>query len=508
MTSVPSFEAVDNSSDESDVIKREELHVNSQRGKKGKTASFSHPVPSDLITQVTSDDKATESKGYLACGSCVTCFFHSAIDVTTDTETAEPESEVCKRQSTSSTEFGRAIQTSNIERGDYKTIPLAEHLVPNQQHGRKSNIKSIRAVLLEYGREADDRAKENAEDPEWMTGNGNKGSGRGNRIHVGQKTPVLGSSNCHVHTNGNYGFFSTILESYNNHWALRTSPEDWWYSIIYKIAIAIDQHSTNEKVRKFFVSHEGKKKLTVTVGPSIYGVDYAWFLDSMTRQIEENVKVPKYVDILKADFSTSTACHVICSEITIMASVQEFFEYGMMLLCGIPAVEMEGNLEDWKHLKHKFHILKKILKPIRECVGLAKKWWNDVSGVFDHLIDTFDGKPDTDWWSRIISKEPYGSGGQSFYEGWFITQFLGLRMIENPTHLQNGVITVPMTITDGVVKEQSAFVAGIAGYDVIEVAGSKWPSVKAIHGWTLMLDPQSHFREGLTECESKLVKGA
>jgi len=248
--------------------------------------------------------------------------------------------------------------------------------------------------------------------------------------------------------------------------------------------------------------------LTVSVGPSIYGVDYAWFLDSMTRQIGENVKVPKYVDILKANFSTSTACHVICSEITIMASVQEFFDYRMMLLCGIPAVEMEGNLDDWKHLKHKFHLLREILKPIHKCLGLAEKWWDDVSGVFDHLINTFNGKPDTDWWSRIISKKPFGSGGQSYYEGWFITQFLGLQMIENLKDLQNGVITVPMTITDGAVEEQSAFAAGIAGYDVFKVEGSKWPSVKAVHGWTLMLDPQATFREGLTEWESNLLKGA
>jgi len=74
-------------------------------------------------------------------------------------------------------------------------------------------------------------------------------------------------------------------------------------------------------------------------------------------------------------------------------------------------------------------------------------------------------------------------------------------VIENLKHLQNGVITVPMTITDGVVEEQSAFVAGIAGYDIIEVAGSKWPSVKANHGWTLMLDPQAYFIKGLAECE-------
>jgi len=92
-----------------------------------------------------------------------------------------------------------------------------------------------------------------------MKGHGNGCSCGRNRIHVGQKTPVLGSSNRVVHTNGNFGFFSTILERYNNHWALQTSPEDWWYSVIYKIALAIDNNSTNKQVRKYFVSHEGKK---------------------------------------------------------------------------------------------------------------------------------------------------------------------------------------------------------------------------------------------------------
>jgi len=401
--------------------------------------------------------------------------------------------------------LGRSTRTSFVECGDYKTILLAEHLVPNQQqHCSKSNVKSGREVLLQYAKEADDDAKEIAEAPEWMKGNGNEGSDSRNRIHVGQKTPVLGSSNDLVRTNGNYGFFSTILESYNNHWTLRTSPEDWWYSIIYKIAVSIDKHSTNNTVRKFFVSHEGKKTLTVDVGPSIYGVDYAWFLDQMTRKIGENTRVSEYVDILKADFSTSTDCHVICSEITIMASVQEFFQFRIMLGCGIPAVEMEGNLEDWKHLKDKFHLLRKVLKPIHKYVGLEEKWWDDVNGVFDHLINTFDGKPDTDWWSKIISKEPFGSGGQEYYEGWFITEFLGLRRIENLKDLQNGVITVPMNITDGEVEEQSAFAAGIAGFDVIEGKG-KWPIVKAVHGWTLMLDPQSYFRKSLSEWESKVA---
>jgi len=395
-------------------------------------------------------------------------------------------------------------QTTVMEHGEYKTILLAEHLVPNPKYrDSKSKAKSIRDVLLQYGRQADDMAKKVVE----LKKRRGMEAG-GHRTHVGQKTPVLSSNNFLVHTNGNYGFFSTVLESYNNHWTLRTSPEDWWYSVIYKIALAIDQNSTNESVRKFFVSHEGKKTLTVNVGPSIYGVDYAWFLDQMTQQIGENIKVPKYVEIMKSDFSTSTDCHVICSEITTMASMQEFFTYRTMFCCGIPAIEMEGKLEDWKHLKNKLNLLRKVLEPIHKCVGLEEKWWDDVSGVFDHLINTFDGKPDTDWWSKIISYKPFGSGGQVHYEGWFVSEFLGLQGIEDLKDLQNGVITVPMTLTDGLVEEQSAFVAGIAGYDIIEVEDSKWPSVKAAYGWTLMLEPHAVFREGLKKWESKLVKGA
>merc|ERR1719431_1847733 len=102
--------------------------------------------------------------------------------------------------------------------------------------------------------------------------------------------------------------------------------------------------------------------------------------------------------------------------------MQEFFEYRMVLGCGIPAVEMEGNLEDWKHLKNKFNLLREVLEPIHKCVNLEKKWWDGVSGVFDHLINTFDGKPDTDWWSKIITVEPFGSGS-IYWGGWFITEF-------------------------------------------------------------------------------------
>ena len=105
------------------------------------------------------------------------------------------------------------------------------------------------------------------------------------------------------------GLLSSVLDAYNGHFNLRTGPEDWWYTIIQTVAVAIDANANKKEVRNFFVQHEGKKKLTVMVGPSIYGVDYDWFFKQMSEEIDKNINVPNYVEKMTSDFSTSTKVH-------------------------------------------------------------------------------------------------------------------------------------------------------------------------------------------------------
>ena len=71
--------------------------------------------------------------------------------------------------------------------------------------------------------------------------------------------PFDGSNDICVKGAGDFGFFNAIYESYNNHWALKTIPDDWWYTIIKQVAVAIDRNAAKEKVRNFFVDQEGKK---------------------------------------------------------------------------------------------------------------------------------------------------------------------------------------------------------------------------------------------------------
>ena len=65
-----------------------------------------------------------------------------------------------------------------------------------------------------------------------------------------EKKFILGS-NEKVYYGPDKGFFASVFCCYNNHWILKTCPEDWWISISQIVARAIDKNANNEKVRNF-----------------------------------------------------------------------------------------------------------------------------------------------------------------------------------------------------------------------------------------------------------------
>ena len=73
-------------------------------------------------------------------------------------------------------------------------------------------------------------------------------------------------------------------------------------------------------------------------------------------------------------------------------------------VCGISAIEMKGTKEDWTRLGTKMKALRQTLKPIENAVGLGS-WWDKVEIIAAKLLDTFNGNPDEEWWSRVITKE-------------------------------------------------------------------------------------------------------
>ncbi|CAB3987224.1 chitinase-3 1 isoform X1 [Paramuricea clavata] len=313
--------------------------------------------------------------------------------------------------------------------------------------------------------------------------------------YIGDRTVTIGSEDYIYTNNADCGLFNSVITAYNKHWKLRTSPEDWWFVVTRRVAIAIDKNSKKEAVRKMFVEHEDKKTLQVDVPvDNIYDVDYTWFFDEMSKEISKNVKVPSFVDVISADFSSTTPVQRIVSQITLMSSLQEFFEYKMMLLCGIPGVEMLGTEEDWQKLLSKLEALKTLLEPIKNNLGLGNNWWSVIKDVFEKLLATYRGKPDYDWWSRIVTYEGFGSG-PSGYTGW-ITKFM--EMSDEPKELHeftSGLVTVPLTIANpSGLEDTAALVAGCLGFTIHQDGEDKVPSVQPFQGWSLLLPKNSPFR--------------
>ena len=294
------------------------------------------------------------------------------------------------------------------------------------------------------------------------------------------------------------GMFAAVVTAYNHHYILRTSPDDWWFCVIKRVACAIDDNSQKQSVRKIFVEHEGKKTIEVRVNdPSIYTVDYNWFFDQIAKGIKENVKVPEFVDGMTADFGTTTPVQKIVSQITLMYSVKQYFTFGMMTLCGIPAVEMLGSEEDWKKLTSKLKVLRTLLEPIENDLGLPSGWWHLVEKVFWKLLATYQGNPDKEWWSHIMDyKRAYRSGQPSGWRGW-ITEFLegtGGRRLRQHDDFTSGLVCVPLTIKDpSGEQDNAALVAGMLGFTVHSTDTSDEVSVQPFQGWSLMLADDSPF---------------
>jgi len=366
-----------------------------------------------------------------------------------------------------------------------KTFHIRDGLKPTSLKDINSSMKKqepIKSILSELIKNAERKSELQSRYP-------NKDSGSEtlaeDRRHVKDMLPFEGTTEVAMKGCGDYGFFTAICECYNHHWGLRTAPDDWWYTIIRTVAMAIDNNSKSEAVRQYFVNHEGKKRLTVDVDPTC-GIDYQKFFREMTDLIQSNIKVDNYVNTIRSDFSTSTETHRIVSEITVMSSMQEFFEYCMRTMCGIPFVELEGTEEDWINLKTKLDDLKKILTPIHLSIGLTPEWWMKVELICNKLIETYRGDGDKKWWSKIFSREQHGFGSGAYvtYDGWFLRDLLNIsKSVESFESIPSGLVSVPLIFDDNGVETNGAIVSGIAGIKIDET--SKVPVVSSTHGWAL-----------------------
>lgn len=237
---------------------------------------------------------------------------------------------------------------------------------------------------------------------------------------------------CSTGATGNH-LINAIVYAYNNHIGLRLSPDDILHC--FNTAVVKCLNDNAEKYRDVFVNHQGKKKLVVKADCPPGQFDWSTLIETMSTMIDQNVKSGLG---LEPEFTTTTPTIKTVGQLMKMSAFKQYFSYGFEMACGIRNVDLTGTLDDWLKLREK----------VTKCAEIFTKrgnlvnWSKHFLTVVDRLIETFNSDVAEEkaggimgyfgsvkksskisdklaqFWARIVTYVPHGSGGQRYISGW------------------------------------------------------------------------------------------
>lgn len=232
--------------------------------------------------------------------------------------------------------------------------------------------------------------------------------------------PYLGCSfaNESLVDGDNNAFFSMVCLAYAQHRPIVLSPDIMWIIICNGYSQFVNRDP--EKFRKYLVDHDGKKTLIIRTDLSTTTAQKVEKFASLIAK-ETNGDV---AELMTCNFSTTGTIERMVSQVTLMETVKQYFDYMEILLgCGIPSITLEGTPDDWKLLREKTQKLGEF--------GV-KKWTDKLDPILAEFVLASEGKPNLDfWWNMAMKGRPKdfhlkaGGGclptyGPTPFNGWFL----------------------------------------------------------------------------------------
>ena len=116
-----------------------------------------------------------------------------------------------------------------------------------------------------------------------------------------------------------------------------------------------------------------------------------------------------------------------------MDAFQQYFDYEVNFICGIPTVQIRGSVEDWVTIRKRVDVM----------AGYHLEWWTDrLIPICDGFIHSAEGQPSRTFWKHIFS--PQEAYGGTVITGWLADLFPYIKdsVTKAPT-LKNPVLAIP-----------------------------------------------------------------
>lgn len=223
--------------------------------------------------------------------------------------------------------------------------------------------------------------------------------------HTRQTRPLVES---------NHPFFYTMYRAYADHRPVELSPEALWLLICQGFSLHVNNNA--EELRSLFVDFEGKRTLMASSqGIRLDDPNSPWerVFPQFTSQIAAYTG-QELIDVLAADFTTSTPASRVASQITVMESMKQYFDY-MMTICGIPQVILHGTPEDWQSVIDRTEFLRQY----------KLDWWVDeMLPVLKKIKSASEGEVDQAFWRGMFKqhdlKHEMCGDPETLADGWIV----------------------------------------------------------------------------------------
>lgn len=215
---------------------------------------------------------------------------------------------------------------------------------------------------------------------------------------------------------GYHSFFSGMYQAYADHRPFVLSPDMIWLLISQGFARHVNANAEN--VRHHFVDFSGKLSLVVATDKiTLENPDSPWeevfpeFRNQMALHTGNDL-----MELLSANFSTTTPTTRIASEITIMEAMEPYFEFIVIyVVCGIPEITLQGTTADWQ----------KVLDKTKQLAKYDLKWWtSELEPLLKQFVEASKGKINKTFWQDMFkyhSQKKYGA--PNMIDGWIVKFF-------------------------------------------------------------------------------------
>lgn len=194
-----------------------------------------------------------------------------------------------------------------------------------------------------------------------------------------------------------HSLVQAVYLSFSQHRPLVLAPDAIWITLAQGFAQHIHNHA--EALRSRMVMHTGKVTLDAVALTVPTSQDWATVIAQWSTDIQSHIPAELY-QLMLCDFSTTTPIIRTASQVVMLDTFQQYFDYALYCICGIPTITVKGTVNDWVRIREHVDVM----------AGYHLEWWTDrLKPICDEFIETVEGQPSESFWRQIYSpKEVYG----------------------------------------------------------------------------------------------------